>query len=106
MRLLKVATPDEAAWVLFVRPPAEPSVRVMVSVKPVSVRPPASRAVTAGWVVRAEPETEPAGWVVKASWVATTSLVTALAFTVDRLVPTPSSSLAVRVKLCWSAVAV
>ena len=46
------------------------------------------------------------GWVSNTSLVDTTSQVTALALAVGRLVPAPSSSLAVRVKLCPSAVAV
>ena len=90
--------------------PAPVSSRVTWSVKPVSFTLLASRASTTGSVVKSR--TDPLvpvngeGWVENTSLVATTSAVTALAFTVDRLVPTPSSSLAVRVKLCWSAVAV
>ena len=42
MRLLKVATPALAFWVLLVRSPADASVRVMVSVKSASVLPAAS----------------------------------------------------------------
>ena len=69
------------------REPAAPSVRVMVSVKPVSVLPKASRAATTGWVVRAEPETEPAGWVVKASRVAVTSTVVPVLLFTAEVVP-------------------
>ena len=65
-----MATPAVAVWVLLLSVPADPSVKVTVSVKLTSVLSAASCAVTMGCVVKAEPLTDPAGAVVKATVVA------------------------------------
>ena len=101
-----VATPEEAVAVPFVSAPADPSVSVTTSAKPVSFVPFASRASTTGCPLSAIPLTEPDGCVVNTSCVATTSDVSALALTVGRSVPTPPWSSATSVNDSPSALAV